>query len=189
MDGEGTKATSKLTNQPTQFGKGYFEDSELTVEDLKEVVAAFKKVYEKNELSFPLDVYEQLRLSIGAVFKGWNGDRAIKYREVENIRDLLGTAVNVQAMVFGNMGQTSGTGVCFTRDPNSGDDELFGEFLIDAQGEDVVAGIRTPLPIADLATAMPDVYKEFNANTKILEEVRLDETYLPQQIHTPCLIR
>ncbi|GMH52883.1 hypothetical protein TrRE_jg2502 [Triparma retinervis] len=153
-----------------KFGKGYFEDSELTVEDLKEVVAAFKKVYEKNELSFPLDVYEQLRLSIGAVFKGWNGDRAIKYREVENIRDLLGTAVNVQAMVFGNMGQTSGTGVCFTRDPNSGDDELFGEFLIDAQGEDVVAGIRTPLPIADLATAMPDVYKEFNANTKILEE-------------------
>lgn len=153
-----------------KYEKSYFEDSELTVDDLKEVVAAFKKVYEKNNLSFPLDVYEQLRLSIGAVFNGWNGDRAIKYREVENIRDLLGTAVNVQAMVFGNMGQTSGTGVCFTRDPNNGDNELFGEFLIDAQGEDVVAGIRTPQPISELATAMPDVYEEFNENTKILEK-------------------
>jgi pyruvate,orthophosphate dikinase len=81
---------------------------------------------------------------VGAVFKGWMGPRAVKYREVENIRNLLGTAVNVQAMVFGNMGETSGTGVCFSRDPNVGTNELFGEFLINAQGEDVVAGIRTP---------------------------------------------
>lgn len=153
-----------------KFEKGYFEDNELQVDDLKTVVSAFKEVYVKNKLSFPDDVYEQLRLAIGAVFGGWNGDRAIKYREVENIRNLLGTAVNVQSMVFGNMGQTSGTGVCFTRDPNNGKDELFGEFLIDAQGEDVVAGIRTPQPISELETAMPEVYAEFKTNTEILEK-------------------
>lgn len=133
-----------------KFERGYFEDNELQVDDLKTVVSAFKEVYVKNKLAFPDDVNEQLRLAIGAVFGGWNGDRAIKYREVENIRNLLGTAVNVQSMVFGNMGQTSGTGVCFTRDPNNGKNELFGEFLIDAQGEDVVAGIRTPQPISEL---------------------------------------
>ena len=106
---------------------------------------------------------------VGAVFKGWMGPRAIKYREVENIRDLLGTAVNVQAMVFGNMGDTSGTGVCFSRDPNVGTAELFGEFLINAQGEDVVAGVRTPRPISELEAAMPGVYTEFVENTQILE--------------------
>jgi pyruvate,orthophosphate dikinase len=98
------------------------------------------------------------------------GARAVKYREVENIRNLLGTAVNVQAMVFGNMGDTSGTGVCFSRDPNVGTNELFGEFLINAQGEDVVAGIRTPKPIAELKDVMPDVYEEFTRNTQILEQ-------------------
>jgi pyruvate,orthophosphate dikinase len=98
------------------------------------------------------------------------GPRAVKYREVENIRNLLGTAVNVQAMVFGNMGDTSGTGVCFSRDPNVGTKELFGEFLINAQGEDVVAGIRTPRPISELENIMPDVYEEFMRNTQILEE-------------------
>lgn len=108
--------------------------------------------------------------SVGAVFKGWMGARAVKYREVENIRNLLGTAVNVQAMVFGNMGDTSGTGVCFSRDPNVGTNELFGEFLINAQGEDVVAGIRTPNPIAELKDVMPDVYEEFIHNTHILEQ-------------------
>lgn len=97
------------------------------------------------------------------------GPRAIKYREVENIRDLLGTAVNVQAMVFGNMGDTSGTGVCFSRDPNIGTPELFGEFLINAQGEDVVAGVRTPRPISELEGAMPDVFEEFTKNAQILE--------------------
>jgi pyruvate,orthophosphate dikinase len=108
--------------------------------------------------------------TVGAVFKGWVGARAVKYREVENIRNLLGTAVNVQAMVFGNMGDTSGTGVCFSRDPNVGTNELFGEFLINAQGEDVVAGIRTPNPIAELKGIMPNVYEEFTRNTQILEQ-------------------
>lgn len=153
-----------------KFGKGYLEDSDLKVEDLKEVVSAFKKVYTNNNLSFPEDVNSQLRLAIGAVFAGWNGERAIKYREVENIRNLLGTAVNVQSMVFGNMGSSSGTGVCFTRDPNNGSNELFGEYLIDAQGEDVVAGVRTPQPISELKKDMPSVYDEFEQNTKILEK-------------------
>jgi len=152
-----------------KYEKGVFEDSELSVEDLQEVVRRFKGVYKESDLAFPEDVNEQLSLAIGAVFKGWMGDRAIKYREVENIRNLLGTAVNVQAMVFGNMGDTSGTGVCFTRDPNDGTNTLFGEFLINAQGEDVVAGIRTPKPISELETEMPEVYAEFKKNTDILE--------------------
>lgn len=152
-----------------KYERGVFEDSELSVEDLQEVVKRFKSVYSKNSLSFPEEVTEQLSLAIGAVFKGWMGARAVKYREVENIRNLLGTAVNVQAMVFGNMGDTSGTGVCFTRDPNNGTNELFGEFLINAQGEDVVAGIRTPKPISELQTEMADVYDEFKSNTDILE--------------------
>mmetsp|Transcript_4973 Transcript_4973/g.10003 ORF Transcript_4973/g.10003 Transcript_4973/m.10003 type:complete len:856 (+) Transcript_4973:197-2764(+) len=153
-----------------KYETGAFEDSDLTVENLQEVVKRFKGVYAKNNLSFPEDVMEQLSLAIGAVFKGWMGPRAVKYREVENIRDLLGTAVNVQAMVFGNMGDTSGTGVCFTRDPNNGGNELFGEFLINAQGEDVVAGVRTPKPISELQLEMPDVYSEFKSNTDILEK-------------------
>jgi len=152
-----------------KYEKGVYEDSDLSIEDLQEVVKRFKAVYAKNGLSFPEDVFEQLSLAIGAVFKGWMGARAVKYREVENIRNLLGTAVNVQAMVFGNMGDTSGTGVCFTRDPNNGDNILFGEFLINAQGEDVVAGIRTPKPIEELKEVMPDVYNEFKGNTDILE--------------------
>lgn len=153
-----------------KMAKGIFEDSDLDVADFKEIVSRFKSVYKRNGLTFPEDVYEQLKLSVGAVFKGWMGPRAVKYREVENIRNLLGTAVNVQAMVFGNMGETSGTGVCFTRDPNDGTSRLFGEFLIDAQGEDVVAGIRTPKPISELASVMPEVYEEFKKNTEILEK-------------------
>jgi len=152
-----------------KYDKNVFEDSDLTVEDLREVVKRFKSVYAKENLTFPEDVMEQLSLAIGAVFKGWMGPRAVKYREVENIRNLLGTAVNVQAMVFGNMGETSGTGVCFTRDPNNGENTLFGEFLINAQGEDVVAGIRTPNPISELNNVMSNVYKEFKENTDILE--------------------
>ncbi len=137
----------------TQFGIS--EDSDLTTAQLMLVVQKFKGVYAQMDLSFPDDVTEQLEHAIGAVFKGWMGDRAVKYREVENIRNLLGTAVNVQAMVFGNMGDTSGTGVCFTRNPNNGEKQLFGEFLVNAQGEDVVAGIRTPRPISELETVMP----------------------------------
>jgi len=153
-----------------KYEKGVDEDSDLTAEDLQELVVSFKAVYETMDLSFPQDAGEQLKLAIGAVFNGWMGARAIKYRQVENIRDLLGTAVNVQAMVFGNMGETSGTGVCFSRDPNIGTPELFGEFLINAQGEDVVAGVRTPRPIIEMKDVMPDVYEEFLQNTKILEE-------------------
>lgn len=152
-----------------KYEKGIHEDSDLTADDLKEVVRRFKSVYDNMELSFPQNVYDQLKLAVGAVFKGWMGPRAVKYREVENIRNLLGTAVNVQAMVFGNMGETSGTGVCFTRDPNNGENKLFGEFLINAQGEDVVAGIRTPKPISELESVMPEVYAEFKSNTDILE--------------------
>ena len=153
-----------------KFERSVLEDSELSVEDLKTIVDRFKKVYVNNGLAFPENVLEQLKLAISAVFRGWMGPRAVKYREVESIRGLLGTAVNVQAMAYGNMGETSGTGVCFTRDPNSGTNELFGEFLIDAQGEDVVAGIRTPLPIAQLQDAMPEVYDEFQKNCDILEK-------------------
>jgi pyruvate,orthophosphate dikinase len=153
-----------------KYDKDVFEDSDLTAEDLQVVVERFKKVYETMNLTFPQDEFEQLKLAIGAVFNGWMGPRAIKYREVENIRNLLGTAVSVQSMVFGNMGDTSGTGVCFTRDPNTGENEIFGEFLIDAQGEDVVAGIRTPRPISELEGIMPEVYAEFKRNTDILEQ-------------------
>ena len=153
-----------------KMDKGILEDSELSVDDLKILVDRFKAVYTKNGHTFPTDVYEQLKLSISAVFRGWMGPRAIKYREVEDIRGLLGTAVNVQSMCYGNMGPTSGTGVCFTRDPNNGSNELFGEFLFNAQGEDVVAGIRTPLHISDLKTEMPEVYDEFKKNTDILEK-------------------
>jgi len=162
----------EIENVKAQFDVS--EDSDLTAFQLKIVVGRFKGVYTKMNLSFPVDVTEQLELAIGAVFKGWIGHRAVKYRDVENIRNLLGTAVNVQAMVFGNMGETSGTGVCFTRNPNNGDNKLFGEFLVNAQGEDVVAGIRTPRPISELESVMPDVFKEFKRNAAILEEFYAD---------------
>lgn len=143
-----------------KYEKDVLEDADLSVQDLQEVVKRFKSVYKRQGLEFPQNALEQLKLSVGAVFKGWIGPRAVKYRQVENIRNLLGTAVNVQAMVFGNMGDTSGTGVCFTRDPNNGSKELFGEFLINAQGEDVVAGIRTPNPISELKDVMPgEIFK------------------------------
>lgn len=153
-----------------KYDKNALEDSELTAEDFQALVDRFKKVYKDMGLDFPQDPFRQLRLAIGAVFKGWMGPRAVKYREVENIRELLGTAVNVQSMVFGNMGDTSGTGVCFTRDPNTGANQIFGEFLIDAQGEDVVAGTRTPKSISELGDIMPEVYEEFKRNTQILEK-------------------
>ena len=121
-------------------------DTELNTDQLKDVVARYKAVYEKAVGSpFPSDPYEQLEHAIEAVFKSWNGDRAIRYRQLNDIRGLRGTAVNVQAMVFGNMGDDSATGVAFTRDPSTGNNIFYGEFLVNAQGEDVVAGIRTPL--------------------------------------------
>ncbi len=126
-------------------------DTDLCVDGLKEVVSEYKKVYKKAKKSFPQSAIKQLEAAINAVFSSWNNDRAIKYRQINDIRGLIGTAVNVQAMVYGNMGDTSGTGVAFTRDPSTGKNLFYGEYLMNAQGEDVVAGIRTPQPIKTLA--------------------------------------
>ncbi|HAI09496.1 MAG TPA: pyruvate, phosphate dikinase, partial [Dehalococcoidia bacterium] len=128
-------------------------DSDLPATALKELVAEFKAVIKKRlKRSFPENPKEQLYGSIGAVFSSWQGDRAIRYREIESIPHNWGTAVNVQSMVYGNMGEESGTGVAFTRNPSTGENTFYGEFLVNAQGEDVVAGIRTPQPVAE----MPD---------------------------------
>jgi len=146
-------------------------DSELNVEQLKELVAEYKKIYRKHvgEL-FPEDGKVQLKYAINAVFKSWNSDRAVRYRQLNNITGLLGTAVNVQAMVFGNMGEDSGTGVCFTRNPSNGKKEFYGEFLMNAQGEDVVAGIRTPMELKKLARIMPAIYKQLTSLMTMLEK-------------------
>ncbi len=142
--------------------KGYKQDTELNAEDWQQVTAQFKKSYRHvvGE-DFPQDPYRQLELAIEAVFKSWNGKRAVDYRNAANIPHNLGTAVNVQTMVFGNMGSNSGTGVAFTRNPSTGERKLFGDYLMNAQGEDVVAGIRTPVPIAQLETENPKVFQEF----------------------------
>lgn len=146
-------------------------DTDLTTDDLKEMVRRFKSFYHAELKSdFPLDPKDQLALAIEAVFKSWNNPRAIYYRKMNDIPSSWGTAVNVQMMVFGNMGETSGTGVAFTRSPSTGDNQLFGEFLMNAQGEDVVAGIRTPNHISELQKVMPEVYDEFVAISKRLEE-------------------
>lgn len=140
--------------------KGVKLDTDLGLDDLKEVVSLYRKIYHDAIGSdFPTDPWEQLKLSINAVFSSWNNTRAIRYRQINEIRGLIGTAVNVQAMVFGNMGEESGTGVCFTRDPANGENVFYGEYLMDAQGEDVVAGIRTPLPIATLGEKDEKSYK------------------------------
>ena len=137
-------------------------DSELSAESLRELVKRFKDlVLAETGEPFPEDPYEQLRKAIIAVFKSWNNQRAIVYRKVNNIPDDIGTAVNVQAMVFGNMGDDSGTGVAFTRNPSTGEKALYGEYLMNAQGEDVVAGIRTPLPISTLQQENPELYNQF----------------------------
>jgi pyruvate,orthophosphate dikinase len=151
--------------------KGVELDTELDAEDLKTLVQKYKAVY-KEELGedFPQEPIKQLELAIKAVFQSWNNPRAIIYRKLNNIPDSLGTAVNIQSMVFGNMGETSGTGVAFTRNPSTGENLLFGEYLINAQGEDVVAGIRTPNEIAELKAVMPEVYEEFVKITHILEK-------------------
>jgi pyruvate, orthophosphate dikinase len=136
-------------------------DTDLSADDLKDLVKRYKAVYKKDVgEDFPQDPKKQLMLAINAVFNSWNGKKAIEYRRIERITGLKGTAVNVQAMVFGNMGNSSGTGVAFTRDPNTGEDVFYGDYLINAQGEDVVAGIRTPEPIAKLGEEMPKVYEQ-----------------------------
>ncbi len=136
-------------------------DTDLTIDDLKDIVRQYKALYKKvTRENFPTDPWLQLEKSINAVFTSWNNDRAVTYRKLNDIRGLIGTAVNVQAMVFGNMGETSGTGVCFSRDPSTGKNVFYGEYLMNAQGEDVVAGIRTPQPISTLAKKKPKQYKE-----------------------------
>ncbi len=146
-------------------------DTELSADDLKELVKRYKAVYKKHVGDdFPQDPRKQLMLSINAVFNSWNGKKAIEYRRIERITGLKGTAVNVQAMVFGNMGEGSGTGVAFTRDPNTGENVFYGDYLINAQGEDVVAGIRTPEPIAKLDEQMPRVYKQLCEIREKLEQ-------------------
>lgn len=151
--------------------KGVELDNELTAEDLKELIKRYQEIYEQelNE-EFPQDPFKQLHLAIEAVFKSWSNPRAEVYRRLNRIPDDLGTAVNVQSMVFGNMGDDSGTGVAFSRNPATGEKKLFGEYLMNAQGEDVVAGIRTPEPISHLKDQNPEIYDEFEAITKRLEE-------------------
>lgn len=149
----------------------YTYDTELTTDDLKGLVVTYKEIFKKEMgYDFPDDPYDQLMVAIEAIFKSWNNPRAITYRKLNNISHDLGTAVNIQSMVFGNMGNTSGTGVAFTRNPATGEKGVFGEYLINAQGEDVVAGIRTPEPITRLEQNMPEIYKQFVEITQILEK-------------------
>src|SRR6476646_10187807 len=146
-------------------------DTDLDAKALKEVIAEYKKVVKKHtKRDFPQDANEQLTMARDAVFRSWQNDRAKHYRRINNIDDMLGTAVNVQAMVFGNLGETSGTGVGFTRNPATGVKEFYGEFLMNAQGEDVVAGIRTPVPIQELQKVMPAVYDQLREITSRLEK-------------------
>src|ERR1043166_6552645 len=153
-----------------RHGDHEIEDTRLTTEDLKELVGRFKKlVKSRTGKEFPESPWEHLRGAIGSVFGSWMNDRAIVYRRKYNIPSDWGTAVNVQAMVFGNTGENSGSGVAFTRDPASGEKVFYGEFLMNAQGEDVVAGVRTPQPVAELKRAMPKAYAELEGIRKTLE--------------------
>ncbi len=150
--------------------KGVELDTELTAEDLEEVVAIYKEEYKKLAgCEFPQDPKEQLMAAVEAVFRSWMNDRAITYRRLNDIPSTWGTAVNVQEMVYGNRGETSGTGVAFTRNPATGENHLFGEYLMNAQGEDVVAGIRTPQSIDTLKEVMPECYEQFSKICKTLE--------------------
>ncbi|KAL6188678.1 hypothetical protein ACLB2K_040069 [Fragaria x ananassa] len=163
-----SKFEEKLENYKHQ--KGVELDMELTAADLKELVEQYQSVYvEVTGKKFPSDPKEQLVLAIKAVFNSWDSPRANKYRSINQITGLKGTAVNIQSMAYGNMGNTSGTGVLFTRNPSTGEKKLYGEFLINAQGEDVVAGIRTPEPLDTMKNCMPEAYKELVENCEILE--------------------
>ncbi|XQY91472.1 pyruvate, phosphate dikinase [Metabacillus sp. HB246100] len=151
--------------------KGYQSDPEMTAADWQEIIIRYKEIVKKHaKRLFPQDPKEQLFLAISAVFDSWHNQRAIVYRRLNQIPENLGTAVTIQSMVFGNMGPDSGTGVAFTRNPATGEAKLYGEYLINAQGEDVVAGIRTPQPIATLQKEMPDVYEQFAHTCELLEK-------------------
>jgi pyruvate,orthophosphate dikinase len=151
--------------------KAYDNDTDLTVEDLKDIIKDFKALIKnRKDMDFPQKPEEQLLMAVKAVFSSWSNNRAISYRNHNDIPHDLGTAVNVQTMVFGNIGENSGTGVAFTRNPATGENKVFGEFLLNAQGEDVVAGIRTPKDISELNNLMSDVYDEFIEVTETLEQ-------------------
>jgi pyruvate,orthophosphate dikinase len=151
--------------------KGVHLDTELSAEDLEDLIVRFKTaVKERTGHDFPENPMDQLWGAVGAVFGSWMNDRAIAYRKLYDIPEWWGTAVNVQTMVFGNMGEDSGTGVGFTRDPATGEDVFYGEYLMNAQGEDVVAGIRTPLPISHMAQQNPKIYAQLEKFRKILEK-------------------
>ncbi len=182
-DGKGIRKTMDEMIESLKKQKNYDSDTQLTVEDLKSLISGFKDlVKERFGREFPDDPVEQLWGGIGAVFSSWNGKRAVEYRRIEKIPDDWGTAVNVQAMVFGNMGDDSATGVAFTRNPGTGEHQFYGEYLINAQGEDVVAGIRTPAPINEysknqqsehlptLESLMPSVYRQLDVIQKKLEK-------------------
>src|SRR5438045_4946055 len=151
-------------------GKKHVEDTRINATGLKELVRRFKAlVKERTGKEFPADPWEQLKGAVGAVFGSWMNDRAIVYRRKYNIPTEWGTAVNVQAMVYGNTGDQSGSGVAFTRDPATGEKVFYGEFLINAQGEDVVAGVGTPEPVAQLQNHLPDAFNELETIRKTLE--------------------
>ncbi|WP_226671427.1 pyruvate, phosphate dikinase [Metabacillus litoralis] len=157
--------------EETREEKGYKSDPEMSADDWKEVIEKYKFIVKKHSKKmFPQDPKEQLFLAVNAVFDSWNNQRAVVYRRLQNIPGDLGTAVNIQSMVFGNMGDDSGTGVAFTRNPSTGEEMLYGEYLMNAQGEDVVAGIRTPQPITTLQNKMPTVYKQFVDTCELLEQ-------------------
>ncbi|MFT8909148.1 MAG: pyruvate, phosphate dikinase [Lentilactobacillus diolivorans] len=165
-----SEATFDTVIEDMKHQNNYQSDLDLTTNDLKQIVSEFKKVYiNKLHREFPQNPTEQLLAAINSVFESWNNHRAKVYRRENNIPSDLGTAVNVQMMVFGNAGKDSGTGVAFTRDPATGEKHLFGEYLLNAQGEDVVAGIRTPQPISTLKEAMPHLYAQFEAIAAKLE--------------------
>ena len=165
------KSLYEAALQKMKDAKGVQYDTELDAEDMKKLVEEFKAIYkEAKGMDFPQEPKEQLMEAIKAVFRSWDNPRAIYYRRMNDIPSSWGTAVNVQAMVFGNMGEDSGTGVAFTRDPSTGEKRLYGEFLMNAQGEDVVAGIRTPQPISALQNTMPEVYEQFVNIANTLED-------------------
>ena len=182
-DGQGIRQQLDRMMEELKKAKGYASDTDITAEELQDLCEKFKvRVKEVLGVEFPDSAEAQLWGSIGGVFKSWNGKRAIAYRKIEGIPDDWGTAVNVQSMVFGNMGNTSATGVAFSRNPATGDNKFYGEWLINAQGEDVVAGIRTPNPLNEatknphnanlesLEKAMPEVYKELDGIRILLED-------------------
>ena len=178
-EGQGIRVQLEHIMAKLKKAKDYTSDTDMTAEDLKKLCEEFKKkVQEVLGRPFPDDPQEQLWGAVGAVFKSWNGRRAVSYRRIEGIPGEWGTACNVQSMVFGNMGDTSATGVAFTRNPATGENKFYGEWLVNAQGEDVVAGIRTPNPLNEetkneqnkhlpsLQTGMPELYRSFATSAR-----------------------